>query len=244
MPSTGQRIASVNSFGYGGSNAHVVLQDAESFLAHRSYKAHTTSFAPRSFDDFFDDDEVTETALARPNVLVFSANDEPSLIAAYDALRRHLINPSVNLKLPDLAYTLSNHRSRHFYRGYLVRNQIELPEGSLTIGKKNSEAPKIGLVFTGQGAQWSQMGKGLIDHFSSARSLLKSLDTALQGLPDAPSWSIIGNFFNCVVFLLIDTIQMSSMNSAAQIISDVPSSLSLWSRLCNWSSCLYSRSGV
>ena len=191
-PSKGQRIASVNSFGYGGSNEHVVLQDAESFLSQRSYKPHSTSFAPGSFDDFFDDDTETAQALTRPTVLVFSANDESSLTTSYDALRRHLINPSVNLKLPNVAYTLSNHRSRHFYRGFLIRDRLELPEGALIIGKKNSEAPKVGLVFTGQGAQWSQMGKAVIDHFHSARSLLEFLDAALQELPDAPSWSIIG----------------------------------------------------
>jgi acyl transferase domain-containing protein len=183
----------VNSFGYGGSNAHVVLQDAQSFLKDYQIQPHTSSFAARNFDNFLDDDDdVGDAALARPNILVFSANDEPSLKSYYDALKRHLINPVVNIKLSDLAYTLSEHRSRHFYRGYLVTTKPDLPEGALVIGKKSSEVPKVGFVFTGQGAQWSQMGKGIIDHYDGARPLLQRLDAALQKLPTPPSWSIIG----------------------------------------------------
>lgn len=195
-PNPKKRIASVNSFGYGGSNAHVVLQDAESYLGEMP-KTHTSSFADKSTTNLFDDDDDDEeasdnTVLARPNVFVISANDEVSLKAYYKTLRRHLIDPSVKIKPSDLAYTLSERRSHHFHRGFVVADGLDLKEDALIVGKQSSSPPKIGFIFTGQGAQWPQMGKGLIDAYSGARPLLASLDKALQALPEPPSWSIIG----------------------------------------------------
>ena len=47
-PSSGLRRASVNAFGYGGSNAHVVLEDAYSYLAQRKLSGfHRTVVNPR-----------------------------------------------------------------------------------------------------------------------------------------------------------------------------------------------------
>jgi acyl transferase domain-containing protein len=96
----------------------------------------------------------------------------------------------VAVKLPDLAYTLSERRSRHFHRAYMVADSININEGAFTFGKKNTDAPRIGYIFTGQGAQWSQMGKGVIETFAVAKSLINRLDHALQALPNPPSWSI------------------------------------------------------
>jgi len=195
-PNSSKRIASVNSFGYGGSNAHVVLQDAESYLGERPL-THISSFAYKSIRDLFDDDDDDEEisnnkALARPNVFVISANDEVSLRSYYKALRRHLIHPSVKIKPSDLAYTLSERRSHLYHRGFVVADGLDLQEDALITGKQSSAAPQVGFIFTGQGAQWPQMGKDLIDVYSGARPLLASLDKALQSLPEPPPWSIIG----------------------------------------------------
>ena len=47
-PSSGLRRASVNAFGYGGSNAHVVMEDAYSYLAQRKLSGlHRTVVNPR-----------------------------------------------------------------------------------------------------------------------------------------------------------------------------------------------------
>ncbi|RDL42230.1 Acyl transferase hydrolase [Venustampulla echinocandica] len=183
MPS---RIASINSFGYGGSNAHAVIQDAESFAA-GSAKNHISSFAVNE-DDFFADEEETST---RPQILVFSANDEQSLKSYTQVLKKHLMNPSVNISLSDLTHTLSEHRSRLFNRGFLVTKSASIDESSIVYGKKGTDVPRIGFVFTGQGAQWSQMGKSLVELFPSATKLLQRLDRALQTLPNPPKWSLL-----------------------------------------------------
>jgi acyl transferase domain-containing protein len=178
------RRASVNSFGYGGSNAHVVLDEAEGFLR-RSTKTHVSSYFSDT-EDFF-----AEEISTRPLTLVFSANDEDSLRAYCKAISKHLVNPGVNVKLQDLSYTLSERRTRHFHRAYLVTESTTLDEGAFVFGKKSNDVPRIGFVFTGQGAQWSQMGESVINSFPAAKSLLKHLDNVLQNLSTPPSWSLL-----------------------------------------------------
>ncbi|RFU28992.1 hypothetical protein B7463_g7334, partial [Scytalidium lignicola] len=184
-PDLPTRIASVNSFGYGGSNAHAVLQDVGSFLRTFNSK-HVSSLAAKVEDLFADDDEVAEA----PQVLVFSANNEPSLKSYSQELKKHLRNPGVSVKLSDLAYTLSEKRSRHFHRAYVVTKKTDFDQGAIVFGKKSADVPKIGFVFTGQGAQWSQMGKGVAT-FPLAKRLLERLDKALQTLPIPPTWSLL-----------------------------------------------------
>lgn len=184
-PDVPLRRASVNSFGYGGSNAHVVL-DAYNGSSSQSVTRFTTSFLSDE-DDFF----AEETAVQR-YTLVFSANDAQSLRSYCKALQRHLVNPGVRIKLRDLAYTLSERRTQHFYRGYIVSQSFKLDEASFVFGNTRPNPPRIGFVFTGQGAQWSEMGRDLVSTFPLVKVILKHLDDVLHSLPDSPSWSLLG----------------------------------------------------
>lgn len=113
------------------------------------------------------------------------------------------------LKLPDLSYTLSERRSRLFHRAYIVTNKINLDEGAFIFGKKSTNPPNIGFVFTGQGAQWPQMGKGIIETFPVAKSLIQHLDGVLQALPNAPSWTLLSRLLCIKKCLLLTILQMS-----------------------------------
>lgn len=147
---------------------------------------HISSFLSEDQDMFEDG------ASGRPYVLVVSANDENSLRSYCTALDKHLSRLDVKIRMPDLAYTLSERRTHLFHRAYAVVCDPEADEISFHIGKKNNEPPKIGYVFTGQGAQWPQMGKALIENFPAAKPLLEELNHTLQQLPDPPPWSLIG----------------------------------------------------
>ncbi|GME30251.1 polyketide synthase 2 [Neofusicoccum parvum] len=186
-PKTPFKRASVNSFGYGGSNAHVVLDEARKWAT----PPQTSSYRrAEQFDDFFGDTEAQTPS--QPHLLVLSANDETSLRGNASALARHLMDPRVSVKLDDLAYTLSERRTRHFHRGFLVATSAtSLDDGALVMGKRWNEAPRIGFVFTGQGAQWSQMGKQLVETFPQAKLLIQRLDKALQTVPNPPKWSLL-----------------------------------------------------
>ncbi|KAI1103410.1 putative polyketide synthase [Jackrogersella minutella] len=177
----GVRRASVNSFGYGGSNAHAVVEQVP------KEKQNFVS----SFDDNFDDFLADEEIISRPQVLLFSANDEGSIKAYTESLRKHLLNPRVRVELANLAYTLSERRSRHFHRGYIVAKDLSLEHAFIVYGKMKPKAPKIGFIFTGQGAQWPQMGRALMENFVEAREAIERLDKVLQGLIHPPTWSLM-----------------------------------------------------
>lgn len=98
----------------------------------------------------------------------------------FEALKKHLLYPAVHVNLPDLAFTLSERRTEHFFRGFIVTNTTALGARALITGKKSVEGPRIGYIFTGQGAQWQEMGKLLVQCFPIASKLLQSMDAILQ----------------------------------------------------------------
>ena len=100
------------------------------------------------------------------------------------------LNLSVKVNLNDLSYTLSERRTHHFNRVYVVTKNTSFSESDFFFGKKSTESPRLGFVFTGQGAQWSQMGKELCETFPVATLLFKHLDDVLQSTPNPPPWSL------------------------------------------------------
>lgn len=183
------RRASINSFGYGGSNAHAIIEQAPVETKHH----HVSSF--KSDADGDDEDEDWQEAgepVERPVVLVLSANDNASLKGNIQALTNHLVNPRVKVRLSDLAHTLSERRTKHWHRAYVTTSSTDIEESDFTAASKAPAAPKIAFVFTGQGAQWPQMGRDLLAFFPAlTRSILAELDAVLQAQPEAPKWSLL-----------------------------------------------------
>jgi acyl transferase domain-containing protein/NADPH:quinone reductase-like Zn-dependent oxidoreductase len=177
--------ASVNSFGFGGSNAHVILDETKT-----GADASQISFKS-SFDRAEDFDFFAEEKLEPPQVLVFSANDVSSLQSYANSLNKHLLNPAVSVALTDLAYTLSERRTKHFNRAYLIARSTQVDVHSLKLGKPRSSRPRIGLIFTGQGAQWPQMGKSFLDTIPACRDVVERLDRVLQTLKNPPTWTLV-----------------------------------------------------
>lgn len=122
---------------------------------------------------------------------MLSANDASTLKANIKALCTHLINPRVKVDLADLAYTLSERRSRLFHRAFVSTRTTNLSEGDFVTGKKAPEPYKIGFIFTGQGAQWPQMGRELLEFSPHARAILAELDDVLQAQHDPPQWRLV-----------------------------------------------------
>ena len=177
------RRASINSFGYGGSNAHAIIEQPS--VAARS--SHVSSHKATDGEDDFDEEDDSK----RPYMLVLSANDAASLKANVQELCNHLINPRVKVNLADLAYTLSERRTQLWHRAFVTTRTTELNEKDFAIAKKSPQPPKIGIIFTGQGAQWSQMGKELLEFFPWTRSILEELDQVLQSQHNPPKWSLV-----------------------------------------------------
>ena len=185
-PRSSSRRASVNSFGYGGANAHVILDGPDDVFPD-SGANHISSYSTKFQDNFF-----VEPSEERPRLLVFSANDETSLKQNILAVIRHFADLNVQVELRDLAYTLSERRSLHIYRSYFVATTTNLDNRSLIVERVRPNPPKVGFVFTGQGSQWSQMGRSLVEALPEARKMFEHLNRILQNLSEPPNWSLIG----------------------------------------------------
>ncbi|KAK2766851.1 hypothetical protein FQN54_006165 [Arachnomyces sp. PD_36] len=98
-PKSDFRRASINSFGYGGTNSHVVLDEVKTVRPGYGPTHVSSHMTPE--DDMYDEEEPS-----RPYKLVFSANDANSLKAYADKLDQHFSGLDVRVNLRDLDYTL------------------------------------------------------------------------------------------------------------------------------------------
>lgn len=174
--------AGVNSFGYGGANAHIILEEASAWLPH-GYEVHRKNQRP-----------VSPVNPSQRFLLPFSASNDKALDTVVAAIADYCGQEVV---ISDLAYTLGSRKSTLANQGFVIASQAALKESispSTLITKKtpNSvpEAPWA-FVFTGQGAQWAQMGKQLIEQNPVFRRTIQDLDDTLSRLAHAPKWSLI-----------------------------------------------------
>jgi hypothetical protein len=120
-------------------------------------------------------------------LLVFSAHCHDVLSKNIQQLERVL--PKYNLL--DIAYTLGLHRSRLSFGNYAtVNSTLDLSSNISVAVQKRSGPQKLAFVFTGQGAQWLQMGIELVHEFPSFLATIRSLDVVLRELPDGPQWTL------------------------------------------------------
>ncbi|KAE8376147.1 hypothetical protein BDV26DRAFT_294376 [Aspergillus bertholletiae] len=178
------RRVGVNNFGFGGSNSHAILEEPR--VVQLDYRpAHKSSYTSPG------DGSVVEDAVKQPYILCVSANNRDSLKRYVEKLSQHCTSPSVHINARDVAYTLGVRRSKHFHRGYLITDDLkQLDPTTVVYGKKSVNAVNVGFVFTGQGAQWPEMGLELLATFPMAKRCVEKLDTVLQRLPNKPTWSL------------------------------------------------------
>jgi acyl transferase domain-containing protein len=178
------RRASVNSFGYGGANAHAILDAVQSYLGDLYQSIPTSLPAPE------------KSASKKYLLLPFSAHSESTLERNIESIR-HSFKGGFSLR--DLAHTLGSRRSNHSVRAFsLVPGDANGPQlvdsltpSKLTVGTTTGASPKLAFVFTGQGAQWAQMGHGLVQEYAVVRQTLHDLGRTISKLPNAPEWDLL-----------------------------------------------------
>ncbi|KAK8129684.1 polyketide synthase PKS2 [Apiospora kogelbergensis] len=163
----GIRRASINSFGFGGTNAHAVLDDAASYLKRRALEGtHVTKSTPTSLSQ--PESVATKCDLLRPivphghRVFMFSANDEGGIKRILSTYADHLEKQQGNLQngdddfyLSNLAYTLSQHRSHFSWRIAIPADSHASLLASLKDASISSRASR---------AQWFAMGRELLQY--------------------------------------------------------------------------------
>ncbi|EAL87813.1 polyketide synthase fgnA [Aspergillus fumigatus Af293] len=120
----------------------------------------------------------------RISVNSFSIGGSNAHIDAYKSYARD--HPDA---ISDIAYTLAVRRERLPHRAFAIWQNGELQTSSLS--KASAVPPAITMIFSGQGAQWAEMGKKLIETEASFRHDLASMDSILQSLRKPPCWSIL-----------------------------------------------------
>jgi acyl transferase domain-containing protein len=87
------------------------------------------------------------------------------------------------------------HRFRSFAIASDTATLVERIKEPLPVAQWKSKldsAPRLGFVFTGQGAQWFAMGRSLIEQSPLFLQTLQRCDAILQALPqERPSWSVV-----------------------------------------------------
>ena len=174
-PTDGLRRLSTQGFGYGGTNAHLVIDDAFHYLQSRSLPGnhYSVDLAAKQINGL-----TSNTISHRPRVFCLSAQDRDGLKRMRASLSQHLADKGGKLTLieddkylSDLSYTLSQRRSRLQWRTFFIASSLaQLQESLLEEPWPNPETrspphnPRIGFIFTGQGAQWAGMGMHLMKY--------------------------------------------------------------------------------
>jgi acyl transferase domain-containing protein len=136
---------------------------------------------------------------ATSQLLIFSANHPESLRRMVENYETYLTKSPQSLA--DLSYTLGSRREHLLHRAFCVTSPGETLTVS-TVGKTTS-VPQIALIFTGQGAQWPQMGASLMKDFPVFRETIRQLDKHLSTLTNGPQWTIEGSWHPLYETLLI-----------------------------------------
>ena len=138
------RRAGVSSFGIGGTNVHVVLEEAPDVSAPPSARSH--------------------------QLLMLSARTPTALERATENLAAHL-RAHPDLDLADVAFTLHLGRKSFRHRRFLVAHDTadavaaleEGEVGRIVTGENKKEPPPVVFIFPGQGAQYPNMGRELYE---------------------------------------------------------------------------------
>ncbi|NEO38510.1 MAG: type I polyketide synthase [Moorea sp. SIOASIH] len=178
------RIAGVSSFGFSGTNAHVILEEAPIEGNRQQATGNSEDYRKGNSEDYLE---------RSVHLLTLSAKTETAfdeLVSSY----QNYLPTHPELGVGDICYTANTGRAHFNHRlAVIAQNQQELVEklrehqegeevAGIFSGKlpNNTTAPKIALLFTGQGSQYVNMGRQLYQQAATFREAINQCDDILK----------------------------------------------------------------
>ncbi len=177
---SGPRFAGISSFGFGGTNAHLVLEAAPPIVP---------------VSENASEDQPVFTVKAGAHLLALSAASSAALKDLVERVRRKLVDrPDCPAdELVDLCHAAGVRRSHLTHRvAFSVRDPQELiahlegfraqqPDRMTSVGAVKGYAQnRIAFVFSGHGGQWHGMGRALLAYCPPFRAAVDACDRALR----------------------------------------------------------------
>ncbi|MFJ1975393.1 SDR family NAD(P)-dependent oxidoreductase [Streptomyces sp. NPDC087903] len=171
-------LAGVSAFGFGGTNAHVVLEQAPS-------RARTPGHESASADENAADSNA-------PHVLLVTARSKDRLGDVATSLAHRLTSKDALACLTDLSYTLAHLSRGPVCAAVVGRTTSDLVGGLAALVREESvpgvieagvRADRPGLrqpvfVFSGYGSQWYGMGRRLLEESQAFAASVTHMDPA------------------------------------------------------------------
>ena len=172
------RCAGVSSFGWSGTNAHLILEEPPEMV-------------PAA---------VVRRKVGRPVLLALSAHSQPALKELAQRWRERL-NSAQDASLEDLCYTAAARRTHLDCRlAATGRSAAELSteldrflrgetSPHAASGRRGARPPQVTFVFSGQGPQWCGMARSLMETEEAFRS---AVEECAQLFRRISNWDLLG----------------------------------------------------
>ncbi|MCY3621811.1 MAG: SDR family NAD(P)-dependent oxidoreductase [Gammaproteobacteria bacterium] len=186
--------AGVNSFGFSGTNAHVVLESYGAAGTSLTGDAHLAAGPPQPLPLVdVNQREAESVAQRRVRVLPLSGKTEAAVgdlaVRYLGWLDENESTDGLAVPLSDLAWTASMGRSHFPHRAGVVFSDVAslraglnkvVAEGPQTQRIAGGDAPKVAFAYTGQASQWIGMGRNIYETEPVAKAVLDRCDALLR----------------------------------------------------------------
>src|SRR5581483_2788316 len=174
-----RRVAGVSSFGFSGTNAHLIVEEAPAC-------------------------EPAQPERERPlHLLALSARDDAALSALAERYADHLA-AHPDEPLADVCHTANAGRAHFTHRLAVTAADAATLRARLAAARhgeagpgirlgtvRGVDRPKVAFLFTGQGSQYAGMGRGLYETQPAFRAALDRCAALLQGELDRPLLEVL-----------------------------------------------------